>query len=131
MEYFKGIIMRLHKFFLILLLSFSSQLTFAQSNIVGMCLAYIQKEIQAKGGRNNIDTRYQRYMTKNQASIDTVVGTLNKYPRCFDSGVIIENCLKNNNVNSKTIELVLSFNTGVTNYKDPTFRASASLACMD
>ena len=123
--------MRLQKILLILLLSFFSQITLAQNNIVGMCLAYIQKEIQAKGGRNNIDAKYQRYMTKNQASIDTVVGTLNKYPKCFDSGVMIENCLKSNNVNPKTIELVLSFNTGVTNYKDPSFRANASLACTE
>jgi|688.fasta_scaffold877186_1 hypothetical protein len=123
--------MSLQKILLVLLLSLSSQITFAQNNIVGMCLAYIQKEIQAKGGRNNIDPRYQRYMTKNQTSLDAFSGTYNKFPRCFDSGVIIENCLKSNNVNTKTIELVLGFNTGVTNYKDPAFRTNASLACMD
>lgn len=94
-------------------------------------LLIYKKKYKQKGGRNNIDSRYQRYMTKNQASIDTVVGTLNKYPRCFDSGVIIDNCLKSNNVNPKAIELVLSFNTGLTNYKDPAFRTNASLACMD
>jgi hypothetical protein len=123
--------MRLQKILLVLLLAFSSQITFAQNNTVGMCLAYITKVIEEKGGKNNIDPRYQRYMTKNQASIDAYLDTYNKYPRCFDSGVIIENCLKSNNVNVKNIELALSFNTGVTNYKDPAFRANASVACLD
>lgn len=100
------------------------------NNKIGICIGFISKEIETKGAAS-VDARYMKYLKTKNKFVTDVINTQKNYPQCFESGVIISDCLQGGNVNSKTIGLMLGFNTGVTNYRDAADRAIMSLACME
>jgi hypothetical protein len=108
----------------------STDYTRLPSYIVGMCLGFISKDITVRG-RENVDARHMRYLKSKNKSASEVSNFVKNYPQCFEGGVMIADCLQAKNVNAKGIGLVLGYNTGVTNYKDPTDRATMSVGCME
>jgi hypothetical protein len=102
----------------------------SESKQIGMCLGFIAKEAEARGPALALEL-YKKYSEDNKKSFSVIVETLKKHRHCFETGVIIADCLETKKVNSKIIELMVGYNTGISKYPDATFRAPMSVACGD
>jgi hypothetical protein len=97
---------------------------------IGICLGFIAKQITVEGSEN-LHSSHAKYLKKNNRFINDVQKTIKNHSQCFDAGVIISDCLQAKKVDSKTIGLMMGYNTGVTNYKDFSARQTMALACME
>jgi hypothetical protein len=97
---------------------------------IGTCIGFISKTIDVNGVEN-VDSRYMKYLKKNNKLVTDVINTTRNYPQCFEAGVIISDCLQAKKVSSKTIGLMMGYNTGLTNYNDSVSKAVMSAACVE
>jgi hypothetical protein len=107
----------------------AGSIDFSQRTI-GMCLGFIGKDASVRGAQN-LHSSHAKYLKKHNSFFNDVLKTQRNHSQCFNAGVIISDCLQEKGVDSKIIGLMIGYNTGITNYKNPTDRAILEAACME
>jgi hypothetical protein len=95
--------------------------------VIGQCMAYIGNET-IKG---TLDAGQIAYMQNPKAKnlFDKQVQLVKKYPKCFESGALVDKCLKSERVSTESIQFALGYNTGAANSSNSSALKSYSIAC--